>query len=148
MTRSHLSTVSAYLVIYCLVGAYRTIAAQAPAPATPQAVGSTTGRFQLFAQPQGQVFMIDSATGRVWRYTHVTPSAGEVQKYLDSLIAAEVRLPLTEQERTAREASLRRKHASEIDSLATPCHGLVTCLVELDRVNLSNAGTFVSEIVK
>ena len=76
--------------------------------------------------------MIDSATGRVWRYTKVTASEQQVKNFIDRLInLEELRSPqpFTEQERKARDTSLRGEHASEIESLAHPCSGLVTCLV-------------------
>ena|SRR6266511_2744775 len=30
------------------------------------------GRFQLVAEPQGTIFLVDTATGRVWRHTLMT----------------------------------------------------------------------------
>jgi hypothetical protein len=46
--------------------------AQAPArPTPPQQAAPQIGRFSLLSQPEGTVFLIDSATGRVWRYTQL-----------------------------------------------------------------------------
>ncbi len=42
------------------------------------APGGTAGRFQLVTQDEGTMFLVDSATGRVWRYTRVV-SEQEIQ---------------------------------------------------------------------
>lgn len=39
--------------------------------ATPQTV-QQPGRFQLVAEPNTTVFLLDTATGRVWRYSRLT----------------------------------------------------------------------------
>lgn len=35
------------------------------------------GRWQLVSQNQGTMFLVDTATGRVWRYTKLTDGAGK-----------------------------------------------------------------------
>jgi len=63
------------------------------------------GRFQLVPQSQGTMFLVDTTTGRVWRYSHLTSEKTENPSY---------------------------------------CTGLESCLYEVDRLKLTQAG-WVSE---
>lgn len=53
--------------------------AQAPQSAGASTIGSAT-RFQLVAQHEGTMWLVDSMTGRVWRYSRLTDSAGQGAK--------------------------------------------------------------------
>src|SRR5688572_29397306 len=83
----------------------------------PVAERNEPGRFQLLAQPEGTVFLVDTAQGRVWRYTvlkipntdPIPASEVEVLKYLDGLIAtdeAAIGRRYTDAERASRREAL------------------------------------------
>lgn len=118
---------------------------QPPARVTVQQVG----RYQLVPENQGTIFLLDSITGRVWRYTRVTPSEADVQGYVDGYVKALERASgrqYSETERKELSEIVRRDEKANIEAMVNPCKGLLTCLVELDRVRLSPSG-FNSELL-
>lgn len=73
------------------------------ASAASAQAGQEIGRYQLVSEHQGTIFLVDTATGRVWRYTALTAAAGE--------------------------------------KVPSPCKGLVTCFLEIDRLKLNESGS-------
>ncbi|MBI3492801.1 MAG: hypothetical protein HY047_13645 [Acidobacteria bacterium] len=124
--------------------------AQAP-PRSTSTTPSPSGRFQLLSENQGTVFMVDTATGRVWRYTLVTASASLVQARVDNLIAVQENTngrPFTEAEKKALSDRLTREQTDEVNAENNPCKGLKTCFVEIDRLRLTPGGVYASEVVR
>jgi len=124
------------LLITCVVPA---ISQTRSAPATRSST-STPGRFQVVMQPStdsvlGLVYLVDTATGRVWAHIHITPSDEEVD-------AAVENMPLNNpQALAAREAARKRF----IEGYG-PCHGTARCFVEIDRVDLTDRGWVSSTV--
>lgn len=122
-----------------------------PRPAPTSSAAAASGRFQLVPLPQGTMFLVDSATGRAWRYTQVTPSDSTVQTYVTTQIAlreAASGRAFSEAEKKALADEIKKTAKEEIDAMSNPCKGLVACFVETDRVRLTPTGGWASEIVK
>lgn len=77
--------ITAIVFMPLLARAQTVTAPPRPAAAVPATVA--TGRFQLVPLPEGSMFLVDSVTGRVWRYTQVTPSESTIQSYVSREIA-------------------------------------------------------------
>ena len=118
--------------------------AQSTTPTRPAAPTPTPGRFQLVTQPGttsvlGLVYLIDTATGRVWAHIQVTPS--------DEAVAAAVRnMPNPQGFTTGPPLADQEKFRRQFVENYGPCSGTSRCFVELDRVSLTNSG-WVSEVV-
>jgi len=70
----------------------------------------TAGRFQLVTQNEGTMFLVDSATGRVWRYTHVV-----FEQEVQAREATERRAAREAERRAAQEAAeAERRRAPEL----------------------------------
>ena len=168
---------STFLAVAILGRCSTHLAAQGQPPAGPAArttaPPATVGRFQLVPDSQGATFLIDSATGRVWRYTKVEPSqpsSEATEKRLNERLVAratEFHIPLGNGSLANQAAEARRLLLAEETARVTrevqdevqaqlkaeerrinPCHGLVACFVETDRVRLTPDGTtWTSELV-
>lgn len=126
------------------------LAQSAASPPRQVSAAPTSGRFQLTAEYEGRLFMVDSATGRVWRYTLVTVPDSAVQTRVDTLIAiqeAQSGSVFTEAERKALSDKLEPEQRQEVETENNPCEGLRSCFVEVDRVRLTSAG-WTSEVVR
>ena len=70
----------------------------------------TAGRFQLVTQNEGTMFLVDSATGRVWRYTQVV-----FEQEVQAREATERRAAREAERRAAQEAAeAERRRAPEL----------------------------------
>jgi hypothetical protein len=61
------SVLCAGLVVILLLGSSVFASAQAP---------QSVGRYQLVSRHEGTVFLVDTVTGRVWRYSTLTDDTG------------------------------------------------------------------------
>lgn len=137
------------LLACCFLTAGVAAQPQAPTPQRSQPQ-STSGRYQLL-ESHNVVYMIDSATGRVWRETVFQVSEKQIDEYIEKLLAAEEARrgrPFTVYERSPRWDGLRKDHDADIKRLGSPCTGVAPCFVELDRIRLKEDGTFSSEVIK
>lgn len=119
------------LLAVCLT-ATESYAQSTAAPIRPS--NQNPGRFQLVPENQGTMFLVDTATGRVWRYTLVTPPESDVKAYVDAAIAiqeASNGRTFPETERKALFEKLAKERRDELQALNNPCKGLVTCFVEV-----------------
>ena len=99
---------------------------------------------------EGTMFLLDTATGRIWRYSFVEPTESNVKESVDKAITlqeASNGRTFSEAERKVLFNSLAKEHKDELQKLANPCRGLLTCFVEVDRVRLGPNGSYASEIV-
>jgi hypothetical protein len=113
----------------------------AATPPRPNTQGSVqpVGRFQLVPLPEGTMFLIDSATGRVWRYTQLVPTEAEVSAAIDADIIAEGkalgvvlgRVPDLTRDRRVRE---------ELRAKMNPCAITTACFLEVERFALRERG--------
>ena len=106
------------------------------------------GRFQLAFEGEETTFLVDSATGRVWRYAIVSVES-EVAREVERIVYARV-LASPETESQAEIEDMRQEVRQEVRAeLTSPCHGFLTCFVEVDRVSFSETGLdWISEIVR
>ena len=120
------------------------------APVAARLSNQPPGRFQLIPQPEGTMFLLDTATGRIWRYTLLMPAESDVKASVDKAIAlqeASNNTTFSEAERKALFDTLAKKHRDDLQESGNPCRGLTTCFVEVDRVRLGPNGKYASEIV-
>ena len=89
-----------------IVGMFTVVLACAPLSIAWGQSPQQVGRYQLVSD-SSTMFMVDTVTGRAWRYTILTKAGGEKAE--------------------------------------SPCQGLAACLIEVDRVRLTDSG-WVSEI--
>jgi hypothetical protein len=126
---------------------------QAPARSTSSQQGaSQVCRFSLLAQPEGTVFLIDSATGRVWRYTQLVIDENDpaIKRAIDGLWELRKQKESTRFPNgimpTALENELREVVKQEYEREQNPCTGTKACFLEVDRGSLTPKG-WVSEII-
>ena len=120
----------------------------APAPARPS--NQPPGRFQLVPEPGGTVFLLDTATGRVWRYSYLTPADSDVKAAVDKAITAQEisnGRVFSEAERKELSDKLSKEQRDKMQESNNPCTGLSNCFIEVDRVRLAPSGKFASELV-
>lgn len=131
-----------------VAAAGRTAAAQAPAAAPARAATATAGpgRYSLISSESG-LFMLDATTGRIWRYIRVTVSDADVRPEQE-FRALQRRTELGRELTTAERQDLDRIVREEKEADANPCSGLVSCFVEVDRVDLVADGTWRSSVVR
>lgn len=147
--RSWRSATLSIAVLGVWLTAAESYAQSAPAPVRPSS--QSPGRFQLVPEPGGTIFLLDTATGRVWRNSYVTPSDSDVKASVDKTIAlqeASNGRSFPEAERKALFDKLSIERKDELQKLKNPCNGLTICFVEVDRVRLTPNGEFSSEIVR
>jgi hypothetical protein len=97
------------------------------------------------------MFLVDTTTGRVWRYTRVTPSDSRVEEYIAAEIEIrEIRIgrQFTDAEKRELRGEIAKTEKARLETLSNPCTGLVACFVEVDRIRLTPTGSWASEIVK
>lgn len=109
-------------------------AATPPRPSTQGPV-QPVGRFQLVPLLEGTMFLVDSATGRVWRYTRLVPTDAEVQ----TIAEAEIRA-LDSPAPGPPSAERLRRVREELRAKMNLCANTETCFLEVDRLALIEGG--------
>jgi hypothetical protein len=96
------------------------------------------------------MFLLDTATGRIWRYSFLMPAESDVKASVDKAIAlqeASNNTTYSEAERKMFFDKLVKEHRDNLQLSGNPCNGQTTCFVEVDRVRLGRNGKYASEIV-
>ena len=107
-------------------------AARTPAPPNPQ---PPAGRYQLVMQPStstvlGRVYLLDTATGRVWADIQITPSDKAVEDFLKNVS----------------DASLRNDLRQTFIDRYSPCNKMPRCFVEIEKATLNANGEWISQV--
>jgi hypothetical protein len=111
----------------------------------------TVGRYQLVGEQQGTMFLVDTATGRVWRYTLLTEQVTSVAEReritIRNLYGRE-----TYSEDPAQKAVEQRVVQQFLKEKVTRdvgeryCRGMTSCFYEVDRLRLTPGGDWTSEL--
>lgn len=141
------SIVLAAALVICpvILFAQNTPARQSPAPT------AAPGRFQLVPDNRGAMFLVDSATGRVWRFAELVMDENdpEIKKTIDQRFDSrrnqrlpDGRMPTLDELRKIVTEEIRQEYAAR----NSPCHGTKACFLEVDRAQLTQQG-WTSEVV-
>ena len=173
MIRRTRASVIVFALLFGFFTAPTTSAGQTPGSA--QDSDESAGRFRLVPEPDGTMFLMDSATGRVWRYSRIVDEEEDPVEAPPTARQALLERRIEELVRQREEEAVqrtgvgvadfkldewRREIRAEFEVLdptlrpvepeprpdPNPCTGTAACFVEVDRVRLTPAG-WVSEIL-